>query len=309
MGSDQRLRKKIDEEAILGQLKQLSGSEFNSFMLRLYRERAEGISAADLMRQYKQSRFTKEADIDTLAFKQLEIRCLEWAIENGFESFTPSPLAPMGTCSAIARVNQNNVVSATRGTEVTSDLTNVMALKTAMQQGASGRNASDLQLAATHRLVRTQPFDNPAYAAHFGILCLTSGGFDRGSYAFEIDQLFRHIHFHQGLIIREAGGAATYTQILLKETSHPFNDFLQKRLEQEKFEFPVKVIQEENPTQYYDLVQFKNFTQFKEEEINTSDGGLVDWTQKLIPNKKHRFFISGSGIELLHKLFNNYFAV
>ena len=35
------------------------------------------------------------------------------------------------------------------------------------------------------------------------------------------------------------------------------------------------------------------------------DGGLVDWTQKLIPNKKHRLFISGCGIELVHKIWSN----
>ena len=305
MGSDQRLKKKIDQEAILDQLKQLSGSEFNSFMLRLFRDRTEGITSGDLMRQYKQSRFTKEADIDTLAFKKLELRCLEWTAKQGFEPFTPSPIAPLGTCSAIARINQNNVVSATRGTEVTSDMTNVMAMKTAIAHSGAGRDFPDLQFSATHRLVRTQPFDNPAYAAHFGILCLSSGGFDRGSFAFEINQLFKHIRVHHDILSREAGKHKSYTNILLKKVDHPFNAFLEKRLAQEEFHYAVKVVQEESPTQYYDLVQFKSFTDFNGEEINTSDGGLTDWTQKLIPNKKHRFFSSGIGIELIHKLFQS----
>jgi len=33
-----------------------------------------------------------------------------------------------------------------------------------------------------------------------------------------------------------------------------------------------------------------------------SDGGFVDWTQKLIPDKKHRLLISGVGTELIHKM-------
>jgi hypothetical protein len=31
---------------------------------------------------------------------------------------------------------------------------------------------------------------------------------------------------------------------------------------------------------------------------------LVDWTQQLIPNKKHRLLISGSGLEIIYKIIN-----
>lgn len=220
-----------------------------------------------------------------------------------FKPLSLSPLAPLGTCSAIGRVSQNNVVSAARNTEAVSDLTNVMALKVAQEHSGGGRNFKDLQYVATQRTTRSQAFDNPAFAAHFGILSLVSGGFDRGSFTFEIDQLFKHIHFHHGLLKEEIGQAESYTVIMLKQQEHPFNDFLKQRLAKEKFDIPVKLVQEENPTDYYELVQFKNFTLLGKEEINLADGGLVDWTQKLIPNKKHRLFISGLGIELVHKLF------
>ena len=131
MGSDRRLHKKIDQEAILEQLNQLSGSEFNSFLLKMYQVRAGRITPGELMRQFAQSRFTKGADVNSIAYKQLEIRCLEAAAQQGFTPLELSPLTPLGTCSAIARVNQNNVVSATRSTEVVSDLTNVLAIKLA----------------------------------------------------------------------------------------------------------------------------------------------------------------------------------
>jgi hypothetical protein len=37
-------------------------------------------------------------------------------------------------------------------------------------------------------------------------------------------------------------------------------------------------------------------------EFEIADGGLVDWTQQLLNNKKERFFISGFGLEILNKL-------
>lgn len=303
MGSDQRLRKKIDQEAILEQLNQLSGSEFNSFLLKMYQDRAARLVPGELMRQFRQSRFTKGADVNPLAYKQLEIRSLQAATEQGFVPFEPSPLTPLGTCSAIARVNQNNVVSATRSTEVVSDLTNVLAMKVAEEHAANGKDRGDLHYAATQRIVRAQAFDDPAYAAHFGILCMVGGGFARSSFELELDQLFKHLHFHHSLMQRELREPDFYTVLMLKQKDHLFNDFLKQRLEKEPFDFPIKLIQEENPNQYYQLVQYKSFAKLNGEEINLSDGGLVDWTQKLIPNKKHRLFISATDIELIHKLF------
>ena len=64
----------------------------------------------------------------------------------------------------------------------------------------------------------------------------------------------------------------------------------------------VQIEKQINPGEYYKLVQFKFFIVRNGQEINLSDGGFVDWTQKLIPNKKHRLIISGVGTELIHKM-------
>jgi len=58
---------------------------------------------------------------------------------------------------------------------------------------------------------------------------------------------------------------------------------------------------EEFENKYYSTIQFKIFLKKDNQEIDLGDGGMVDWTQKLLGNRKHRLFISGIGLELVEK--------
>ena len=51
---------------------------------------------------------------------------------------------------------------------------------------------------------------------------------------------------------------------------------------------------EETDNSYYQGINFKIIV----EGIELVDGGFVDWTQKLLGNKKERLLISGTGIDL-----------
>lgn len=53
---------------------------------------------------------------------------------------------------------------------------------------------------------------------------------------------------------------------------------------------------------YYYPLRFQTYLITGESEINLADGGVVDWTQKLLSNKRQRFFISANGLELAYKL-------
>ncbi len=301
MSSDQRLDKKIDQQKLLQELDRLSGSELNSFMLKLFAQRADRQNAGDLLKQFRKNRFVLEAQVDTLALKRLEIDCLELAQEQGFTPLTLSPVAPLGSCSVVGEVNQNNALSALRNTEVVSDATNFMALKVADEHKHANRSAL-ARYATTHRHLRTQAFDNPAFSAHFDLLAMVSGGFDQGSFSFEIQELFQHMHVHHNLLKQHLPEASLYTRLMLKENDHPFNNFLHQALEREEFTCPVEVTHQQDAGDYYRLVQFKTFIDLDDTPLNLSDGGVVDWTQKLLSNNKHRLFISASGIELIHKL-------
>jgi hypothetical protein len=48
---------------------------------------------------------------------------------------------------------------------------------------------------------------------------------------------------------------------------------------------------------YYTGLCFKVFAVFGETELEVADGGFVDWTQRLLGNRKERLLISGYGID------------
>jgi hypothetical protein len=96
------------------------------------------------------------------------------AKSKGFTPVTLSPLALFGTCSTVAFVDQNNVVTALRGTEVVSDATNVFAILIA-RDFKKKKDHGLIKYAATHRHARSQALSNPAFTAHFGIFCLATG--------------------------------------------------------------------------------------------------------------------------------------
>jgi len=88
----------------------LSPSELNTLLPELFRTKAKKLTAAELLRQFEKNRFAAPSEVDTINFKEFEIRCLKLAKSKGFIPITLSPLAPFGTCSAVAFVDQNNVV-------------------------------------------------------------------------------------------------------------------------------------------------------------------------------------------------------
>ena len=65
----------------------LSGSEFTSAMLKVFRMRAEDVANGDLLRRFSATRFTAPADLDPAAYSAGKSAVL-W--------FYPSPAFPPG---------------------------------------------------------------------------------------------------------------------------------------------------------------------------------------------------------------------
>src|SRR5215467_13568796 len=121
--------KKMGYPDLLNDLSEkLSASELNTLLLEVFRIRAKKMRPGELLRQFEKNRFASPSEVDTINFNEFEMRCLKLAKSKGFIPITLSPLTPFGTCSVVAFVDQNNVVTALRGTEVVSDATNVFAL-------------------------------------------------------------------------------------------------------------------------------------------------------------------------------------
>jgi hypothetical protein len=283
--------------------KKLSASELNTLLLEVFRLRAKKITPPELLRQFEKNRFASPSEVDTIYFNEFELRCLKLAKRKGFSPITLSPLAPFGTCSVVAFVDQNNIVTALRGTEVVSDATNVFAMLIAKELKKK-RDHGLIKYATTHRHVRSQALSNPAFTPHFGIFCLATGGHDTGSFSFELDQLLDHITTHLSVYSNEFDlkKEKLLLKIFPKEENEVFRKKLKDMLKSINDAVIVQMEKEVSPGEYYKLVQFKFFIERNGQEINLSDGGFVDWTQKLIPNKKHRLIISGIGTELVYKM-------
>jgi hypothetical protein len=286
---------------LLNQLADLPGSSLNSLLLELFRIRAGQLKPAGLLNEFEKNRFVAPSSVDPIAFRQLEIRCLELAKARDFTPITLSPLTVFGTCASVGFVDQNNVLTALRGTEVVSDATNVFALLMATEF-KKRNNRSMIKFATTHRHVRTQSLTNPAFTAHFSIFCMATGGMDTGNFSFELEQLSDHINAHYSVLTNEFDKDKLLLRIYLKQDKTTFEDKLKEMLESFNQQVPIKIEKQSDVGDYYKMVRFRFFLQHKGNEINLSDGGFVDWTQKLIPNKKHRLIISGIGIELVYKI-------
>src|SRR5215831_13449699 len=206
----------------------LSGSDLNSFLLELFRLRTMNISPAAVLQQFANNRFAFPSTIDPIVFKELEIKYLGLARQYGFEPLNLSPLAPLGTCSAIGLVDQNKIVSAVRGTEVVSDATNVMALMIAHE--CRKGNTNTLRYATTHRHVRAQALADPRHTAHFGLFCMVTGGLDRGSFSFEIEQIIEHLQIHLALLSASFDKKDIWMKVQFREENESFIQRLSEQL-------------------------------------------------------------------------------
>ncbi len=295
-----RIQEKTHGIDLVPELESLSVSDLNSIFLELFRKKTSKMSPAHVLDQFTNSRFVLPSDIDPIEIKETELKWLKIAKTYDFEPIILSPLTPIGTSSVLGHVDQNNVISALRGTEVVSDATNVLALKIAEDFKKKQDKSLVFRYSTVHRHTRGQAFDNPKFSAHFSNLCLVSGGFDHGNYAFESDQLQEHL----SVIYQMLSGYIDKEHIELKIYMKSGSDTFMNKLKATGgiwMNMGYELI-EDRKREYYQTVQFKLFVMKDGQEYNIADGGFVDWTQKLLGNKKHRCMISGIGIELLHRI-------
>jgi hypothetical protein len=302
-----KLIEKIEEKIGCDQLadrisENISNSDLNSLLLEIFKNKTEKISPANLLNQFSNNRFTLPSTIDVIEYKKFEIKWLESAKTIGFTPIQLSPLTQLGSSSAVGFVNQNNVVSALRNTEVVSDSTNVLALIAANEFKKNQSNYR-IRYSTTHRHTRAQHFTNPAFSAHFGAFCMVSGGIDTGSFSFELEELHKHLAFYLNILENELENRLI-AKIYLKSER---KDFIDKLIESvsnisSKVNFTTEEV--DNTVNYYNLVRIKIFAIYKEHEIDLIDMGFVDWTKKMLNNKKHRMLTSGGGLELIFKIKN-----
>jgi hypothetical protein len=289
----------LDEAAYTALAEGLAASELWSLLLGIAERRAGQRSGASLLRQWETDRFVQPAYIDQRTLHQLDAHLLAAAAD--FEALELSPLAPLGSCSAIGLASQNKVVSTVRGTEVVSDPTNLLALESAKRLRRDA--AQVIKLATSHRCVRAQAVPRVAgYAAHFRMFCMTTAGHERKDHGLLVEALSEHIRTHLSALDRLEQHGYGFPDRRIRVLADAPRARLGERIAAGIGATPV--VLETLAHDYYDGLRFMiSARSAGGEQLPLIDGGCFDWLRKLGSNNKLVLVASGLGSQLAAYLY------
>lgn len=344
-------------------------TDLQSLLLETYRDMVSRLQIKDILRQHEDNSFVKPSAINQKISTKVD-KLLYDCIPKTFDAVELSPLNPLGTNSIIAGIDQRNVISTIRNTEVSADATTALALECAKRR-KSGSKA--INLCTSHRTTRAQNFDAiPGFLSHFRIFALASADRDRGFEKFETENLLQHLKFYLSAIKKlskmdayEVNNIEVFisdmriiecivakeqipreeirnnTQnssfdvfsgfdvrmprditdplaeispdlisyyeiknpaILLAKIKKNVIDRLIKIYPQTKFVFEMNRIA---GIGHYETATFKIRARNRRGEVYPLvDGGVCNWTKRILANKKERLMVSGFGTELFCMNFN-----
>jgi hypothetical protein len=303
-----RILSDIGDEELLNKLLSLPKSDLNTLLLEVYKVQSAKLTPTDLVKTYRTNRFALPSDINPIKYHQMEIELLNIADNMGISGILLSPTAPFGSSSVFGCVDQNNVISGTRGTETLPDPTNMLAIIIAdrLKSGVIA-NTQAIHYCTTARVVRSQAFTGKGFFSHFGIFCMVSSGIDTGSYACEIELLVKHLSYYKTLFLEKYG--AKLSVMLRKRGGYTDGDgFFNKMTELIQGELPEVELSfdtEHEDNNYYKGINFKLYMEKDNNKVEVGDGGFVDWIEKMGSNRKSRCLISGIGMDRILSLGTN----
>jgi hypothetical protein len=273
----------------------LAGADLQSLLLEVMRHRASRRQPSDVFAQYQRDRFCAPAAVDLRTTLAIDSHLLSAAHE--FEAIELSPVAPLGSCSAVAITDQNRVLSALRMTEVVSDPTNVLALECARRLRAQPERA--VHFATSQRVVRAQPVPKlPGYSQHFRIFVLASGGREAKNHAFTVDAVLCHVRaMLQGLDRLEEHGfsfGARRVEILATNEQRQIGDRIAAALGAIAVRKPLEHAYYSGGIRYQIWVTAPDGA-----SIPLVDGGAFDWLAKIASNRRAVYVASGAGSQLV----------
>jgi hypothetical protein len=296
----ERVLREAGDPALADRLAGLSGTALTTLLLEVLRRQASRLSAADVMRRYGTDRFVAPAAVGFAALRRAEDGMLA-ALPAGFEVLTLAPVLPLAAHSAVATVDPRNVVATVRGSEVAADPTNGLALEAAARRHgllrADPRSATAVRLAAIQRVTRAQRFAGPVSFAHFGLLGLVTAGRDTGGHAFERAAVGEHLRFAADGLARLGAARVRLELTRLDDALPDLTATVAAALAGVGGASVADAPGRSSGRGYYTGLCFKVQADFGAGELEVGDGGFVDWTGKLLGNRKERLLISGYGID------------
>ena len=277
----------------------LPPADLRTLLLAVSRARAGQVTPADVMRRWQQDRFTRPAAADPRRVAAVEARLWQ-LLPDDFTGIELSPVAPLGTCTAVAPLSQNRVVSTVRATEVVSDSTNALAVEAAVRRRGQPKDGRT-DLAACHRQLRAQVF-GPGAAAHFRLFALVSSARDSGSGRTEASLLTRHLAYW--LNVLETLLPHRQPRIELSVFgSQVLAERLADTIVPDLGRHAPFLIDKPGRTRgrgYYTGLALRITEELSDTELG--DGGLTSWTAQLTQDAKERCLVSCIATERLTAL-------
>jgi hypothetical protein len=272
----------------------LAPADLRSLLLEVHRRQAAKLTPAQVLAQYQRDRFTGTGAIDPAIQSDYEVFAFKTLRARGYTPLELSPVSPLGTVSALSGLDQNLVLTTARGTEVTADSTNALALESAVRRKGQER----VRLCASHRLVRAQPFPE-GRLSHFRLLALTVAGRDEGSFRFETESLHDQLEALLSLV-----NHLPEVQLKITDLTGTREEILRERvLTRLGEQFPqVEMGFDDTRTRgrgYYVDACFDVLAK----GISLADGGFTTWTRQLLGNAKERLLTGGLGLDNMHANF------
>ena len=280
-----------------------SGSELTSLLLEVMRRRSASVNSNEVLNRLAADRFTQTSAASPAAIRRVHT-ALSAELPPGATELELAPLVPFGTHHAIARVDQNRVVSTIRGSEVAADPTVVLAMEAAIRRKAllavDPQDSRLMTLAGFQRVTRAQRFEGPRSFAHFAISGVVTAGRDTGSEEFERQALDIHVdHIVKGM--RRLG--CELVEVLLSDlTGGRLGRVVDPLIDRWSGAPDVSIVAFPDRTRarsYYTDLAIEIHVVMSGERIEVGDGGMTDWTQRLVASRKERLMISGIGVERL----------
>ncbi len=266
-----------------------------SLLLDVVGARASRRRPADLMQQWESDRFVRPSIVDPQSL--IEIDRQLFAASVAFEPIELSPVAPLGVCSVMGRASQNKVLSALRGVEVVADPTNVMALECACRLRRDP--ATTVQLAASHRCVRTQQLpDAPGFTASFRMFCLASAALERADHGFVVAALAAQLSVMLDALDRLSvqNGAFKERRVTILATDRLAH--VADRAAAAVGQAGIRRAVLEHPY-YSGGLRFQIDVRPRGGGwLPIADGGAFDWLARLLSNRKAAYVASGFGVQL-----------
>ena len=284
---------------------ELSGSELNTVLLDVFNRRVQQETPSSLLQKYESNKLVKPAPLeDVLDYKENELRTYKLIANKGFKPVELSPVAQLGTSSVMATVDQKKVLTALRNTEVQADPTNAIALHYASLKKKGELDNKIHNYSNISRVIRTQVFDNPNFTPHFIVLALISCGRDTGSFNFEKEELLKHLTTSYEICKSYGVEQICYEIIPCKGYDKQITLITESvsYVQQKSSSLKIVIVEPQYDNNYYYGFRIKQQIMIGSHTIEIADGGLLDWTQQLLNNKKERMMTFGLGIQILYQL-------